>query len=293
MAYISYTDVPLYFGTGVNSNTLPGEAIASNKTVFAQNVQLNYTPNIAPTRVVGRTVQGNDFNLAGPPNASLSFTCYLESSEFDPFDYTGDVGDIGAAFRLGDEVNGISGSGAFLTSLSFTVAPYSPILIQCDFAIYNPLTTTNTGGEIASAPNSDSQDASFDTFAHGAYSTFSGAGIPANGAGGELSDIDTVESVQYQFSTQRLPVYEIGSYTLKKCEQITAEQALNIQGDNIQKIVPITGDTVAALSLQLKKFGGSTLGTVTFEKGQLNTENVTIQGGDLARGSIAITQLLK
>lgn len=291
MAYISYTDVPLYFSTGANVATLPTESDGANRSVIAQQVQLNYTPNIAPVRVVGKDPTKDNFNLAGPPNASLSFTCYVDGGEFDPADYTGDVGDIGTSFRLGDGgPNGISGSGAFLTSFSYTVAPYAPVLVQCDFAIYNPLTTTSTAGKITSAGNDSVLDAAdFGAYAHGAYSTFSGDGQAATTT---LDDIAIFESLQYQFSAQRLPVYEIGSYTLQKCELITAEQTLGIQGDNIQALVPITGENPGELTITLKGTGASALLTSTID-GRLNAENVSIQGGDVARGSITITELLK
>ena len=341
MAYISYTDVPLYFGNeqsalgefiGNNSSQLPGEADAINRSVIAQQVQLNYTPNIAPVRVVGKAPTRDNFNLAGPPNASLSFSCYIDRNEFNPTDYTGDVGDVGTTFRLGDEVNGISGSGAFLNSFSYTLTPYAPILVQCDFTIYNPMTTTNVGGKIADAGgvsasadltyDGDTEDAGehagnfggdntldtleFGNYAHGAYSLFksenaAGQAIAAGGeAGTPLDDIETFEAIQYQYTAQRLPVYEVGSFNLQKCELITEEQTLSIQGDNIQKLVPITGSNPGILKIHIRNSeepanGGAAipdLFTSTIN-GRLNAENVSIQGGDLARGSITITELLK
>ena len=287
MAYISYTDVPLYFGTSNNSNSLPTESDASNKGVIAQQVQLNYTPNIAPVRVVGKTPTKDSFNLAGPPNASLSFACYIENAaagaEFNPLDYTGDFTN-GTTFRLGDSVNGISGSGLFLNSFSYTLTPYAPVLIQCDFAIYNPLTKSTAGKNIASASNDNVIDSlDFGDYAHGAYSTFNK---------GTLSDISIFESIQYQYTAQRLPVYEVGSYDLAACELITAEQTLTIQGDNIQKLVPITGDNRGTQTIVLKNSDSTTLLTSAIT-GVVNAENVSIQGGDLARGSVTITQLLK
>ena len=331
MAYISYTDVPLYFGTSANTTVLPGEADAINKSVIAQQVQLNYTPNIAPVRVVGKAPTKDNFNLAGPPNASLSFSCYVDRSEFNPTDYTGDVGDLGTTFRLGDETDGISGSGAFMNSFSYTLTPYAPILVQCDFVIFNPMTTTNVGGKIADAGSvsatadlnydGDTTDAGedagnfggdntldtleFGNYAHGAYSTFSGDGVAATAT---LDDIETFEAIQYQYTAQRLPVYEVGSFNLQKCELITEEQTLSIQGDNIQKLVPITGSNPGKLTIHIKNseriadtspgaaqgatVAAADLFTTTID-GRLNAENVSIQGGDLARGSITITELLK
>ncbi len=284
MAYISYTDVPLYFGTVANTITLPGEGDALNKSVIAQQVQLNYTPNIAPVRVVGKIPTKDNFNLAGPPNASLSFSCYLDAGEFNPSDYTGDIGHLGATFRLGDAANGIVGSGAFLNSFSYTLTPYAPVLIQCDFAIYNPMTTTTAGGTIASAGVDTVLDAAaFGDYAHGAYSTFNK---------GSLSDIEVFEAIQYQYTAQRLPVYEVGSYSITKCQLITEEQTLSIQGDNVQALVPITGSNPGSQNIVLQNSNSDALLTTDIT-GRLNSENVSIQGGDLARGSVTITQLLK
>lgn len=288
MAYISYQDVPLYFSNNSNSNSAPTES--NNNGVIAQQVQLNYTPNIAPARVVGKEPTKDNFNLSGPPNASLSFSAYIAPGEFIPTNFTGDVGDLGTTFRIGDSANGISGSGAFMTSFSYTVSPYAPILMQCDFAIYNPLTTTNIGGKIADAGNDAVLPATtFSTFGHGAYSVFDGN---VGDISTRLGDIDTFESIQYQFSANRLPVYTIGSYNLTKCELLTAEHSLQIQGDNIQRLVPITGSNPGSIRIQVKNANAATLLTSTVD-GRLNAENVTIQGGDLARGSITITELLK
>ena len=234
MAYISYTDVPLYFNKTLgNGATLPGVGDNNSRGVYCQQVQLNYTPNISPVRLVGKTPTKDSFNLAGAPNSSLSFSAYLESGNdgnsghFNPADYTRQVGNVGDSFVLGDEENGISGSGAFLTSFSYTITPYAPVLMQCDFAIYNPLTTVSTGGQI-SAETSETMlpTLDFGKYGHGVYSTFSGVDQPATTT---LSDIDVFESISYQFSASRLPIYKVGSYYLDAQELITAEQTLQIQ----------------------------------------------------------------
>ena len=284
MAYISYKDVPLYFGTGVNDNTLPQESDANNKGIVCQQLQLNYTPNIAPVRILGKDPTRDNFNLAGPPNSSLSFSAYISNDEFNPTNFTGDVGDLGTTFRLGDDVNGISGSGLFLNSFSYTLAPYAPVLVQCDFVIYNPLTISNPGGKIASESADPIDNLNFANYGHGTYSAFNGTSI--------LSDVDTVESVQYQFSANLLPVYEIGSYNPNVVELITAEQTLQIQGDNIEALVPLTGSNPGNITIDIKNSAGTTLFS-TPVNGRITAENISVAGGDLARGFITITELLK
>jgi len=289
MAYISYKDLPIYFGTLADGGGLDATDPGS-KMVFAQQVQLNYTPNIAPTRLLGKTPTKDNFNLAGPPNASLSFSCYVDDGEFNPTDYTGDVGDDGAYFAIGGGPNGITASGAYLTSFSYTLAPYQPVLVQCDFAIYQPLTTTNVGGKIGTGANTDWVDSTdFSTYAHGAYSVFSGQGQAATQT---LNDISVYESIQYQFSANRMPIYEIGDYGPSVVELMTAEHSLSIQGDNIQKLVPLTGSNPGKLNLLLKNAAGDTCFSNAVD-GRITAENISIQGGDLARGNITITELLK
>ena len=283
MAYISYKDVPLYFGQP-NSNTLPTTADGGNLGVFCQQVQLNYTPNISPVRLLGKTPTRDNFNLAGPPNSSLSFSCYVSNAEFDPTDFTGDVGDLGATFRLGDDTDGISGSGAFLTSFSYTLSPYAPVLVQCDFAIYNPLTIENAGGKIAGETTAGViDDLNFANYGHGAYSSFGGT---------PLSDLSVFESIQYQFNANRFPVYEIGGYNPGVVELITAEQNVQIQGDNIQALVPLTGSNPGNITIDIKNSSNTILFSTPVD-GRITAENISIAGGDLARGSLTITELLK
>jgi hypothetical protein len=286
MAYISYTDIPLYFGNSADQSALP--TIGLHRGVQCQQLQFNYTPNIAQARVLGQDPNRNNFNLAGPPNASLSFSFYAgPNTEFHPTDYTGAVGNDGATARFGDDSNGIALSGLYLNSFSYTLAPYQPVLVQCDFAVYKPPTTTNEGGKIAAENNSvaGTPATDFTTFGHGAYSTFNGTSI--------LNDVTTVESVQYQFSANRLPVYEIGSYYPSVVELLTAEQSIQIQGDNIEALVPLTGKNPGSITIGVKNATDTQPLFSTVINGRITAENISVQAGDLARGNITITELLK
>ena len=104
--------------------------------------------------------------------------------------------------------------------------------------------------------------------------------------------MDVFESINYQFSANRLPIYKVGSYYIDAQELITAEQTLQIQGDNIQKLVSITGANPGEVNIMIKNSDFETLLTNKID-GRLNSENVSIAGGQLARGTISITELLK
>ena len=306
MAYISYKNLPIWLGSGINFNGVP-DGTANHKEIYAQSVQLSYSPNLAPVRILGKTPTANNYNLAGPPNATLSFSCYLDptiettsTNEFNPLAYTGNVGDIGTTFLIGDPTNGIKGSGAFLTSLSFTSTPYQPILFQCEFAVYNPLAISSDGGRIAST-----SAGSFDLnkAAHGAYSNFVSTTLTNN--------VDLYDSFTYQYSCQRLPIYEIGGFYPKSVEFITAEHSFSLEADNIPNIVPMTGKNATVDIYVTSPAGGNNVlppsaiySTSLLDythasnikpqvAGKILQENIGIEGGDFGRGSITITQLLR
>jgi len=278
MSYISYENVPLKLGPNANTSSLPSSL--NEKVVFCQQVQLNHTPNIQQTRLLGKRANEENFNLAGPPNSTLSFTAYVSNTDFDPNDYTGDVGDLGTTFKLGA---GLEGSGLFLNSFSFSLTPYQPVLVQADFAIYNPLSISGVvGGVISGDSNGIGQNLDFSKYGHGAYSTFDGS---------ELDDINIFESIQYQFTANRRPVYEVGNFNPSVVELLTAEQSVQIQGDNIQSLLPLSGENYSG-NMEIKNPDGDSLFALDFF-GRMNAENVTIEGGDLARGSVTIVEPLK
>jgi hypothetical protein len=283
MAYFSFKDVSLFFGTGVNSSVLPTSG--NKKEVYASNVQLNYTPNISQQRFLGQDVDKSNFGLAGTPNSTISFTCYVRSNgdgTFNPIDYTGDVGDLGATMIIGDLDDGIKISGAFLTSYSFALTPYQTVAMQCDFAIYNPLTETGTGSRIFAKDNSpDSRD--FGVFGHGAYSSILGT----NSLQGNI------ETVGYQFSAQRQPVYNIGQYSIAACELVTAEHSISISSENIQNLVAISGNNYGSTTIDLKNSSNTNVSPTITVDGRVTSQNISASAGGLARGSISVTQPLK
>lgn len=291
MAYISYKNLPIRFGIDADTNTIPTE-IVGYKEIYAQSAQLNYSPTLQPVRILGKAPTADNYNLAGPPNATLSFSCYLDptkatnsQTDFNPRTFTGDVGDNGTTFLIGDATNGIKGSGAFLTSYSFTSAPYQPILFQCEFAIYKPLTTTSAGGKIATTDdfNATSAELNLNNAAHGAYSTFSSS---------DFGNVDLYDSFTYQYSCQRLPIYEIGSFYPQSVEFMTAEHSFTLESDNIINLVPLTGQN-ATINITVGKPAGGVSAINPSVAGRILQEGVNIQAGDFGRGSISVTQLLR
>lgn len=277
MAYTSFKDLPIYFNIGTAVATPAEDNV---EVVHATQGQFNYTPNLTQTRLLGQSPNKNNFALAGPPGATLSFSAYLKATggttDFDPLDYTGTAG---VNFAIGSLTAGISGTNAFLTSFSYTVVPYQPVLINCEFQIFDPPEENRKIAVLTSAVS----DTTMSDYAHGAYSESTiGSAIP---------DMGLVESINYSFSTQRLPIYQINSRTVNSVQQVTAEQSFAVVGDNITDLIPITGEVLQDFSITLKTPGGSTALT-TNGKGTMVAENISITAGDVARGSVTITEPL-
>ena len=284
MAYLNYNQVPITFSNSKDTTTLIAENAGSNLTVAATQAQFSYAPALTTQKLLGKAADRNDIRMAGPPNISLSFSCFLEHGEFDPFLFTGQTG-LGTTAVIGDHANGIELSGLFLNSINLTISPYAPIVAQCDFVGYFPfkdtLTTQATNAKLAEQTVSNHvPDPDIDKLAHGVYSAFTG----------NLTDAGIFENVNYSYSAQYTPIYEIGSYN-PTVIFTSAQQSIQIQADNIEDLVPITSGLHVSPVLTISNQTG-TMHTLTLN-GTLNSENVSLTAGDLARGQMTIIQPLK
>lgn len=282
MAFLGFEELPLYFGDGGNTTTLPDQDNdGGQRVVAATNVQFSYTPNIASVGIVGRTGDRRQILSAGPSTATLSFGGILETGdngEFFPFEFTGDKG-AGTTAILGNVNGGLKLSGLYMTSLSFNVTPYAPIAYTCDFIAFS---TDITGYQaLTSTTDSDlkSRASATGTF-HGAYTTFSN--MPGNSL--------NFESISYSYAANYTPIY---SFSGKRETQVilnSAEQNIQVQADDHVKNVLHTG-ALATPTLRLKT-PNDAAGTGIVSKGVITATNVSVSAGDIAKGTINIQEPL-
>lgn len=298
MAFQLARNLPIYFGDSLNETANAIPSATSGCPVAATNVTYSYTPNISTLKMLGKSSQGTeDIHMAGPPSASLSFTCQLTGKQnnlglsqgnFNPFNYTGGLSNTnGCTAHMGDNAGGITMSGLFLTSLSFNVQPYAPIDVSCTFTQYFTRETQQNFFRIveeadASVQNELSKKINPEDVAHGLYTTVSE----------QLHDLDqfSIEAVQYSYSANYTPIYEVGSVN-PKVQFVSAEQQVTVQADNITDLIPNTGFR-SSIRMKIKNANGNVLRNV-FVTGAINSENVQINAGDVARGSMTIISPLK
>ena len=89
-----------------------------------------------------------------------------------------------------------------------------------------------------------------------------------------------------------MPIYEIGEFNPSVVELVTAEQNISVRGDNIQSLVPLTGSNPGNIEMTVKNSKDDSIFTTHID-GRITSENISIAGGDLARGSLTVTELLK
>ena len=89
-----------------------------------------------------------------------------------------------------------------------------------------------------------------------------------------------------------MPIYNLGSFTPSVVELLTEEQSIQIQGDNIINLVPLTGSNPGPITGSVKDSDSNEIFEIVVN-GRVTAENIAVAGGDLARGSLTITELLK
>ena len=84
----------------------------------------------------------------------------------------------------------------------------------------------------------------------------------------------------------------MGSATVSNVELVTAQQTVTIQGNNIMNLVPFTGVNPGQLNLFVQNSTGGICFSGNID-GRVTAENVSLQAGDVGRGSVTVVELLK
>jgi hypothetical protein len=301
MAYQTFENLPLYFGRA-NSSTLPTDTEGTTRKVSANQVQFSYTPSLTAGAKLGKSRDADDVLLSGPPNVSLSFSTLLQTGsaatvgEFSPFDYSGKKnGTNGCAAIIGSHDNGIRLQNLFLSSVTLTVAPYSPVIATCDFVGYTPPNTSasplvnkklNAETDTDTKPNPKA-----DEVINGLFCSFSGSHGGGNAkADRAFEDATVFESLNYTASFTHTPIYTVGNYTAT-AHLTSAEHSLQVQADQIDDLIPVSG-RVCNLILDLRNGRDDDFHTINVS-GVMNGENVSISAGDVARAQLTVTAPLE
>lgn len=268
MAFIKYEDCV------VNLN---------DKVVFANTAQLSASARTEASRnVMGELIR---YSPTAPIEGSLSLSFYLTKNfqnhhqEFNILDIINSPEHLDSfSSGMTGSIAGVSFSNAYLNNLSFSVEPFSPVLINANFSIY---------GALAASSN---QTEGFSQLARQ-------EGQPANGvnsfytAATELG-IDHPISFSYQATINRMINLEIGeSIPTRVCKgESNAQVTINSEG--FGNSLQIQGNE-AALTAQLYPLYSSDPVGSFYCSGQLVSQNLSVSSNDFLKGSLTIEQSLR
>ena len=140
-------------------------------------------------------------------------------------------------------------SGAALTYLGFSMEPFSPVLCNATFEIYNPISSSFPSGN-----SSLSIDPA--NIAHGLYSYYSG-----------VTGISEVSSINWELTAERAPRYVVGERNVHEIKTTKAYKRMSFEGwSDSSQVIPDPPDQFI-ISL------GSSAGTVYLDSISGTTTN--------------------
>lgn len=204
MAFLKYEDVLIE---------------VAGESVFAESASINVATNLEPARLTDGTIH-RYAPLRGMVGG-LSFSHYLTGSLASFLDVTG----VSEAAVVGS-FGGLTFGNAYLSSLSFSVEPYSPILVRSSFDFYGSLSN--------SVSSSYDADLAKTKYSHAIKSFV--AGTPSN--------INHTVSFEYSMEAKRNAVFLAGETTPTRVTKEGVDITMDIKGDNIGNNLTFYGEDV-------------------------------------------------
>ena len=171
-------------------------------------------------------------------------------------------------------LGGMTFSKAYLTSSSFSVAPYSPILVNTTFDIYGPL-----GGSITSNYDAELKRSEY---SHAMKSFVNGLG----------SQINTTLSFNYSVRANRNPVYLIGDTLPDRVAKQEVEINMGLRGNSIGNQLELAGNE-ANLVCNIFDING----TAPLQKfncsGQVVEQSLQVSSQGYLNGNLSVTQAFR
>ncbi len=246
MAYQSYSNAKV---------TLNGHSF------FAQRAGVASQATLSPNYLAEERSSFSSIAQEGV-RGSLSISYFLTGS--DPLKpYT-----VDEKSQISGNLGGMYFNSGYLTSLSFTAAPFKPVLIEAQLDFFGSLS-----GEFSPTKEKLSENKIL---------TFTD--IKVNESGIEK---DKLKSIQYGFSSQLTPVYEAGDTV--PCEVRYAKKDINVNIDTyaISGQLNYAGDT-ALVKLSINNATG--VAETYSVLGPLKSRKVTATAGERMSSSLSISQ---
>lgn len=244
----------------------------ADTNIFAESAELGIEASLSPvTDITGSVLR---YAPNGPVRGTLSFSHYCTGSFHDflnpltAIEHTGEP--------LQGNFAGVSFTQGYIKSLSFSVAPYSPILFRSDIDIYGDLTVTDE----LDNEYSDNTLRNQTGIAHGLRTYVAGTDVKIN----------KKVSFDYSVSCNRNPDVTIGNEIPSRVTKENVRINMSIAGEDFGDAIGITGNYAGLKINVLDVYGNNTALAEFGCTGQIYSQNLSVTEGGYVDGTISVSQ---
>jgi hypothetical protein len=247
----------------------------ANTSIFAESATLSFSASLEPvTDVTGSIIR---YAPQGPTKGTLSFSHYCTGDFHDFLNPLTAIEHTGEAFN--GSFAGLSFESGFVRSLSFSVAPFQPILFQSEIDLY---------GSLGSLSNNGMSDSDFESYnsiqeevpiAHGLRSFLAGDGIGVN----------KQISFDYSVKADRNPVVTIGNEVPYRVTKENVIIDMSVKGEDFGNAISFTGTNAGVVIKIYDVYGESPL-TEFGCTGQIYQNDLSVAANGFLQGGLSLSQ---
>ena len=242
--------------------------IADTK-IFAESAEIGVEAALQPvTSIDGAIIR---YAPTSPIKGTLSFSHYCTGRLHDflnpltAIEHTGEP--------LAGSLAGMTFASGYVRGLSFSVAPYSPILFRSEMDIYGELSSLGDAGEADNALRNQTE------LAHGLRSYIAGTDLKIN----------KKVSFDYSVSATRNPMVTIGNDMPSRVTKENVRINLSIAGEDVGDNLRVTGNYAALNINVLDTYGSSAIMNLGCT-GRVFNQNLSVSEGGYIDGTIGVSQ---
>jgi hypothetical protein len=241
------------------------------QSILAESAELGVEASLTPVENITGSVM--NYVAGGPVKGSLSFSHYLTAPLDDFLNPLTNVERTGEPLR--GNLGGVEFTSGYIRSLSFSVAPFQPILIRSEMDIYGDL-------EIKESGKSDMSLRGKTGLAHGARTYL----------GGDDMGVNEKLNFSYSVSCARNPVVLIGEELPSRVTKENVSINMTIGGEDMGRVVSTTGYAAVADIYVYDVYGNVNDGPIgRFGcTGRAYSQNISVTDGTYMAGEISISQ---
>ena len=247
----------------------------ADTSIFAENARLSFDASLEPvTDVTGSIIR---YAPQGPVKGYLNFSHYCTGDFHDFLNPLTAIEHTGEA--LSGSFAGMTFESGFIKSLSFSVAPFQPILFESEMDLYGSLGVLNNDGD---------SDATFESYSSIQEDVTIGHGLRSFLAGDNLK-VNKQISFDYSVSTDRNPVVTIGNEVPYRVTKENVMINLSVKGEDFGNAISFTGNNAGVAINIYDVYGDSALAEFGCT-GQIYKNDISAAANGFMQGSLSISQ---